>query len=168
MRRRRGAGTLGVMTLLRVLVPLAACLAALLLGAPAAGAQSSACRGTFTVLHRDRVGTMTVPAGAYSVRATGVSCGGASALIGRFLADFDGVLPGGWTTAASGVGFTNPSTGASIVLGSPSGGGGGGSSRGGCPGTFTVEHADRIGALRLPAGAYRIATRRLSCAAASR
>jgi hypothetical protein len=153
------------MTIRRVLIPLAACLAALLLGAPAAGAQSSACPGTFTVLHRDRVGTMAVPAGAYSVRATGVSCGGASALIGRFLADFDGVLPGGWTTAASGVGFTNPSTGASIALGSPSGGG---SAKRGCPGTFAVGHDDRIGALALRAGAYRIATRRLSCAAASR
>jgi hypothetical protein len=121
------------------------------------------CPGNFTVLHSDRVARMAVPRGAYSVRVTGVSCSGASKLIGRFLDDFDGVLPGGWTTAASGVGFTNPSTGATIAMGAASRPAGSGS----CPGTFAVEHADRIGSLSVPAGAYAIRTSNLSCSAAA-
>jgi hypothetical protein len=133
-------------------------------GAPAHAAPATqVCRGTFTVLHNDRVARMAVPRGAYSVRVTGVSCAGASKLIGRFLDDFDGILPGGWTTASSGVGFVNPSTGAAITMtpaGRPAG-------PGSCPGTFAVEHNDRIGSLSLPAGAYVIRTSNMSCSAAS-
>jgi hypothetical protein len=141
------------------------CALALAFQGPAAHAAPAAqtCRGTFSVLHNDRVAEMAVPRGAYSVRATGVSCSGAAKLIGRFLDDFDGVLPGGWTTAASGVGFTNPATGASITMraaGRPAG-------AGSCPGTFAVEHDDRVGSLALPAGGYVIRTRNLSCSAAS-
>jgi hypothetical protein len=36
-----------------------------------------------------------------------------------------------------------------------------------CPGTFQVLHDDRIGKLELPAGAYRITVRRMSCPDAS-
>jgi hypothetical protein len=157
---------------LRRQLKLSLALAAVALLAPAAGtvpahaAQvASTCPGTFTVLHNDRVGSMAVPSGAYSVRASGVTCSGASQLVGRFLNDFDGVLPGGWTTAPIGIGFVNPSTGASITLGSPRRPS---NVTGGCPGTFTVLHNDRIGALNLPKGAYVIKVRGLSCAAASR
>jgi hypothetical protein len=125
---------------------------------------SSACPGTFTVLHDDRVGPMAVPRGSYSVRTTGVSCASASTLVRRFLEDFDGALPGGWTTAASGIGFVNPAGGSTITLGTPRRP----NVSGGCPGTFTVQHDDRIGNLSLPAGAYVIQPRRMSCAAASR
>jgi hypothetical protein len=132
---------------------------------PAHAAQvTTACPGTFTVLHGDRVGPMAIPRGAYAVRASGVTCSGASQLIGRFLNDFDGVLPGGWITAANGVGFANPSTGASITLGSPRRP----NVRRGCPGTFTVVHNDRVGAFKVASGAYVIQARGLSCAAASR
>jgi hypothetical protein len=131
----------------------------------AATAQApTACPGTFTVLHNDRVGPMAVPRGAYSVRTTGVSCASASTLVRRFLEDFDGALPGGWSTAANGIGFVNPASGASIALGRPRRP----NVNRGCPGTFTVQHDDRIGRLNLPAGAYVIQPRRLSCAAASR
>jgi hypothetical protein len=139
-------------------------LALVVQGPPAhAAVAPQACRGAFTVLHNDRVARMAVPRGAYSVRVTGVSCPGASKLIGRFLDDFDGVLPGGWTPAPAGVGFTNPSTGAAITL-SPAGRPAG---PGSCPGTFSVEHNDRIGSLSVPAGAYVIRTRNLSCGAAA-
>jgi hypothetical protein len=36
-----------------------------------------------------------------------------------------------------------------------------------CPGTVQVQHNDRIGKLELPAGAYRITVRRMTCQAAS-
>ena len=46
---------------------------ALRYAAPSGAAQvTSTCPGTFTVLHNDRVGTMAVPSGAYTVRASGV------------------------------------------------------------------------------------------------
>ena len=132
---------------------------------PAHAAQAaSSCPGSFTVLHGDRVGPMAIPRGAYAVRASGVTCSGAAQLVGRFLNDFDGVLPGGWSTAASGIGFLNPVSGASITLGSPRSA----SVKRGCPGTFAVLHSDRIGALKLTKGAYVIRARGLSCAAASR
>jgi hypothetical protein len=147
----------------------AALVAALIVLGGAGEAQAAtSCPGTFTVLHNDRVGTMAVPGGAYAVRTNGVSCANASQLIGRFLDDFDGVLPGGWTTAASGVGFVNGSTGSSITMRAakpPTPPPAGRTVR--CPGTFQVQHNDRIGALRLPAGPYVIQVRRLSCAAAS-
>jgi hypothetical protein len=151
---------------MRLLICAGLCLLALAIQGRAAQAAQSpqTCPGTFTVLHNDRVGQMAVPRGAYAVRATGVSCKNAAKLIARFLDDFDGVLPGRWTTAANGVGFTNPVTGAAIALNTPSRPAGPGS----CRGTFRVEHSDRIGALRLPAGAYVIRTKRMSCAAASR
>ena len=145
---------IGVLALLAHAVPSAA----------ATAQASSACPGTFSVLHDDRVGSMAVPRGSYSVRTTGVSCASASTLIGRFLADFDGALPGGWTTAATGIGFVNSASGTTIALGPPQRP----NVRRGCPGTFTVQHDDRIGSLNLPAGAYVIQPRRMSCAAASR
>jgi hypothetical protein len=133
-------------------------------GPPAHAAQpAQTCPGTFTVLHNDRVGPMAVPGGAYTVRVTGVSCGGAPKLIGRFLDDFDGALPGGWTTASRGIGFSNPARGAAITLTASRPGAGGA-----CPGTFAVEHNGRIGALSLRAGGYTIRASRMSCAAASR
>jgi hypothetical protein len=138
-------------------------LAALTASAHAAQAPRT-CPGTFTVLHKDRVGSMPVPRGAYSVRVMGVSCSSASGLIGRFLDDFDGVLPGGWTAARSGVGFANQGNGATIALGKPARHGAGGR----CPGTFAVEHNDRIGPLSLPAGPYVIRTSHMSCSTASR
>jgi hypothetical protein len=132
---------------------------------PAASA-ATPCPASFTVLHNDRVGTMSIPRGPYFLEPTGLSCAEASSLLRRFLNDFDGRLPGGWTTAPTGIGFVNPTTNQSFTLGTvaPPNGGGGGR----CPGTFTVEHNDRIGALRLRAGRYKIRTRGLSCASASR
>ena len=133
-------------------------------GGTTAAHSATRCPAAFTVLHNDSVGSLKIPAGAYFLRTTRLSCADASSLLGRFLDDFDGILPGGWVIARTGRGFVNGSTGASFSLVTsgpqpPSGGR--------CPGTFTVEHDDRIGALDLPAGRYAITARRLSCGAAA-
>ena len=122
------------------------------------------CASSFTVLHNDRVGALSIPAGQYYLTPVGLSCATASELVTRFLDDFDGVLPGGWTANAANSSFVNTLTGQSISLGSrlPPG-----PSSGRCPGTFTVEHNDRIGALALRAGRYAITTKRLSCSVAT-
>lgn len=147
---------------LRVLLIGAAAWAAV---SPAAGAQAARrCPGTFQVLHDDRVGSLTIPAGAYRLRPDGLSCAEASALLTRFLDDFDGSLPGGWSTARTRRGFANAGSGDSFALRPAAGT----RSRRRCPGTFTVEHGDRVGALRLRAGRYAITVRRLSCRAAAR
>lgn len=148
----------------------AALLATIVVGALALAGAGSAqaatrCPGTFTVLHNDRVGRMAVPSGAYAVRTSGVSCANASTLVGRFLDDFDGILPGGWAPASRGIGFSQRGTNASITLGAPRPAPPG---PGGCPGTFSVQHDDRVGALSLPAGPYVLRTHRMSCGAASR
>jgi hypothetical protein len=151
--------------------PKAVCIALLLgvfVGLTASASTSAAvarCKSSFTVLHNDRVGSLSIPAGQYNVTPVGLSCVTAAELFTRFLDDFDGVLPGGWTADAASSSFVNPGTGQSIALGAPlpptpSPGGK-------CPGTFTVEHNDRIGALLLRAGRYTITTKRLSCAVAS-
>jgi hypothetical protein len=130
-----------------------------------AGAQAATrCPASFQVLHDDRVGTASIPAGTYQLRPNGLSCAQASALLTRFLDDFDGALPGGWSAAPSGRAFVNAVTGASFALQSA----GGTPSRSRCPGTFTVQHDDRIGALRMRAGRYVIRVRRLSCPLAAR
>jgi hypothetical protein len=140
-------------------------LGALVASTEGASAQSPPrCPAAFTVLHDDSVGSLKIPAGAYFLRTTRLSCASASALLGRFLDDFDGILPGGWVIARTGRGFVDGSTGSSFSLVTagpqpPSGGR--------CPGTFTVEHGDRIGALSLPAGRYAITARGLSCGAAA-
>jgi hypothetical protein len=127
-------------------------------------ATGARCPATFTVLHNDRVGAVSIPRGSYFLNANGLSCATASSLLSRFLDDFDGSLPGGWTTAATGRGFVNATTHASLTLTTASNPG----PRGSCPGTFTIQHNDRIGSLRLRAGRYAITTRGLSCLAAQR
>jgi hypothetical protein len=132
-------------------------------GAPAAVAR---CKSSFAVLHNDSVGALTIPKGQYYLTPVGLNCATASELFARFLDDFDGVLPGGWTVNAANASFVNPLTHQSIAIGSPllpnpSG-------HGVCPGAFTVEHNDRIGALLLRAGRYQITVRGgLSCSTAA-
>ncbi|MGZ8740164.1 MAG: hypothetical protein ACXWZ8_06170 [Gaiellaceae bacterium] len=133
-------------------------------GAGSAAGAAVNCSASFTVLHDDRVGALSIPRGKYFLQPSGLSCAAASSLLTRFLSDFDGSLPDGWATAATGLGFVRAASNASFELQSaPSPG-----SAGRCPGTFTVEHNDRIGSLRLRAGRYAITPRRLSCAFADR
>jgi hypothetical protein len=164
---------------LRRLAALAALAATLLLcaTAPPASAQTpAACPATFAVLHDDRIGALSLPAGDYTITVADparLSCAAAADRFRQFLQDFDGVLPSPWRLDPATATFTGPSgQGFSAARASqPSGGGGGSHPATGtlCPATFDVLHDDRIGALRLPAGAYSItllSIGRLTCAGA--
>src|SRR5512134_4015339 len=133
--------------------------AVLALAAPAAAQVPTAadCPSTFHVLHDDRIGQISLPAGQYRVTVTGVTCPAASDLFARFLQDWDGVLPRPWTGTSPGAGTATFRRGTSgvqfTVTRTSSGGGGGGLS---CPSSYRVLHADRIGAVVIRAGLYRI------------
>lgn len=142
------------------------------------------CAGTFRVLHDDHIGRLDLPRGNYriTILASGrPSCAQASALLTRFLEDFDGVLPGGWRVGAANATFLRaPGVGFHLArVGGGGGGGegeetegGGGGSHGAlfCPAPFRVLNNDRIGPLRLARGDYSIVLlqrRGLACNQAS-
>lgn len=156
--------------------------AALGAAAPAQAQAPVPCTATFHVLHDDRIGQLQLPAGQYQLAVAGVTCAQASHLFTQFLEDFDGVLPKPWrySVQAAGQGtftagartFTALRTGdptPPVPPGPPSGGGGS-SGELLCPGTFEVQHNDRIGRLRIPAGDYTITLLggNLTCATAER
>lgn len=127
------------------------------------------CTGTFRILHDDHVGNLVLPRGNYriAILASGrPNCAQASALLTRFLEDFDGQLPGGWRVAgasstflrASGVGFHVARVGGGGGEGEEEAEGGGGGSNGAlfCPAPFRVLNNDRIGPLRIAKGDYSI------------
>jgi hypothetical protein len=142
---------------------------ALAAAAPAHARAPRPCAATFHVLHDDAVGELRVPAGQYHLAVDAVSCARASQLFAEFLDDFNGVLPRPWrysvaapgrgtfrgrgdrftVTRAAGVGSTGATPGPATE-----GGGSHGDLR--CRGTFDVEHRDRVGPLRIPAGDYTI------------
>jgi hypothetical protein len=140
-------------------VALVAGIAAALL-VPAATAQAATrCPATFQVLHNDQIGAMKLPAGAYNVSVTNLSCASASSLFAEFLSDYDGVLPFPWRTNPARKSFTNGASGFSVRLarGSPTPPAPPTPTAGyTCPGTFTVLHDDRIGTASLPAGQYTV------------
>lgn len=131
------------------------------------GASAATACPAFTVLHNDKIGTMTVPAGQYTLVPKGITCAQASSLFTRFLSDWDGNLPGGWVTKVAGStkGFERTGTSQSFTLkpGAVKPSGGSKIRNGKCPGTFAVLHNDRIGNLRLPKGHYEITTTGLYC-----
>jgi hypothetical protein len=165
------------------LLATASFLAAAALIAPAtASAQTTApsvCPATFSVLHDDQIGSMSLPAGAYTVTLldpVGLSCAMASDLFRQFLEDWDGRLPPPWVANAATRTFTagpGGSVGFSVApSGGHRGGGGGGHHPHGapCPGTFQVLHNDRIGTFQVPEGSYLItllAVGRITCTEAS-
>lgn len=164
---------------IRSLGALAAVAAAALLCtlASSASAQTpTACPATFAVLHDDHIGPLALPAGNYTITVADparLSCTEAADRFRQFLQDFDGVLPSPWRLDAATATFTGANGQAFSVAraSAPSGGGGGSHPASGtlCPSTFDVMHDDRVGALRLPRGAYSIALLsigRLSCAGA--
>jgi hypothetical protein len=124
-------------------------------------AEAASCPA-FRVLHGDRVGAASFPAGSYAVTTPasgGVSCASASRLFARFLQDYDGILPRPWTVVAEGSGRASFKQGAalgfSVRLGGGGGGGGGNSLLGSlCPGSFTVNASARVGPLLFPKGPY--------------
>jgi hypothetical protein len=133
---------------------------------PAAHAQSPvpvACPATFSVLHDDAIGSLSVPAGPYQLTIldpSKLSCAQASDLFRQFLEDWDGVLPSPWRLDAATATFTGRSgAGFRIArVATPSGGGGGQHPATGllCPGTFQVLHSDRIGSFAVPKGPYTL------------
>lgn len=139
---------------------LAAALAALALTA-AAPASAASCP-SFRVLHDDRIGPASLPAGNYSVTVEpGLSCQASTRLFARFLEDYDGVLPKPWRVVGEGRGkasFTRGSLpGFSVRLESGGGEGGGNNVLGKlCSGTFTVNATSKVGPLVFPKGRYLI------------
>jgi hypothetical protein len=170
-------------SLLLILAGLVA--AAVVMPAPASAqtGASAVCPATFEVLHNDKIGRLSLPAGAYTVtllNSSRLSCQDASDLFRQFLEDWDGRLPRPWRYSVQGSGRgtfrrgANSSIGFSVApAGNHGGGGGGGHHPHGsqCPGTFRVLHNDRIGTFRIPEGNYRItllSVGRISCSRASR
>ena len=165
---------------LSIAIAAAALLAAALLALAVGGApkaQAASCP-TFRVLHNDRIGPASLPAGNYEVSASptsGLSCKDTTTLFARFLEDYDGNLPNGWKVTAQGSGKASFSQGR----------GGGfsvsriaGSEEGGtnpligelCPNFFTVNSRATTGPLVYPAGKYlfyRPAGSGISCNRAS-
>ena len=136
---------------------LVAALSLLALGG-AASASAASCP-SFKVLHDDRIGAVSLPAGSYEVTVSGgLSCPASSKLFARFLSDWDGNLPKPWRAKAEGSGkatFTGGSQSFSVRL-SGGGGGGGGNTEIGklCPGTFTVNAGSDVGPLYFAKGPY--------------
>lgn len=139
---------------------LGAALAALALTA-AAPASAATCP-SFRVLHDDRIGPASFPAGSYEVTVEpGLSCKAASQLFARFLEDYDGVLPKPWRVVAEGSGvasFVGGVAAGFTVSRATGGGGGSGNNVLGklCPGSFTVNAGSRVGPLLFPKGRYLI------------
>jgi hypothetical protein len=120
-------------------------------------AATASCPGTFQVEHNDRIGSLSLPAGAYDIHATGVSCAASSQLFAQFLNDWDGRLPGSWRTTVQGVGrgsFTGPGRQTFAVQRAGGGTGGGGSLV--CSQRFVLTQNDRIGPLVIKKGRYII------------
>jgi hypothetical protein len=141
----------------------------------ASAAPPQTCASGFTVLHDDTIGSLTLPAGTYTITVADpdlLSCADSSAYLKTFLKDFDGELPFPWTLDATTATFSAGNGAAFQVLagGTPNSGPTYPKGRV-CPATFHVLHNDRIGKLRIPAGQYRVTlapSRRPTCAAASR
>lgn len=132
-----------------------------LLALAGAGAAAAAPCPAFRVLHNDRIGAASLPAGSYAIGANaGLSCATASKLFTRFLEDYDGVLPRPWKVIPEGSGKASFSRGGlpGFSVSRESGGGGGGNNELGklCSGTFTVNAGSRVGPLFFPKGQYLI------------
>jgi hypothetical protein len=149
------------------LVGLLAAAALALLARPAGAANPTTCPG-FKVLHNDRIGAATFPAGSYTLtlQDTSLDCKSSAALFARFLEDYDGVLPKPWVVSNEGPGkssflraFSGGTTpGFAVELTAKNEGEGGTSPTLGklCPGTFTVNSTTVVGPLRFTKGAFLI------------
>jgi hypothetical protein len=141
----------------------AALLAAALLALALGGATKAGAAGcpTFKVLHADRIGPASLPAGSYSVTVNdvGLSCSATSQLFARFLEDYDGNLPAPWKVVAEGSGkasFTRSGQGGFSVVRVGGGEEGGNNPLIGklCPDAFTVNAGAQVATLNFPKGKY--------------
>ena len=150
--------------------------------ASAQGGGPAACPATFQVLHDDKIGKLSLPAGPYTVTlldSAALSCAQASDLFRQFLEDWDGRLLRPWRYSVQGSGEgsfrrgSGSATGFSVAPASSHGGGGGGGHHpigAACPGTFRVLHNDRIGLFAVPKGNYQVtllSVGRITCSQAS-
>jgi hypothetical protein len=160
---------------LAIAFAMAMCAALAALTMTAAAPASAANCPTFRVLHDDRIGQASFPAGNYEVKVkAGLSCEEASKRFARFLEDWDGNLPKPWRVVAEGNGkasFTQgdrpgfsveqveeASDGGNTLLGKL------------CPGSFTVNAGSRVGPLLFLKGQYLVyipARSAISCRRAS-
>lgn len=137
-------------------------------------AKSSQCSGTtFTVLHNDTSGGVTLPHGQYRITSSALTCTTASAFFKTFLQKYNKSIPG-WKANVRGIGnakYTRNSNGTNFTVAKikpASGGGGGGSGSSRCTGTtFTVLHNDRSGGVTLPRGTYQLTSSTFTCSSAS-
>lgn len=135
-------------------------LAAALFAVGGAGSASAAGCPSFKVLHNDRIGPASLPAGNYTIMPNaqaGLNCYAASQLFTRFLEDYDGNLPGGWSVAAQGSGKASFKKGGMLGFSV---------TKGGkeekeestlgvlCPNTFTVNSNAPVGPLTFRRGGY--------------
>jgi hypothetical protein len=139
----------------------AAALALLAILGAGAGTASAAGCPSFRVLHNDRIGPASFPAGPYTLTPSGPSltCARTAALFARFLEDWDGNLPGAWRVVAQGTGKAKFVNGAGLSFSVE---------REGereeeetnpaigklCPGNYVVNHTSVVGPLRFRRGAY--------------
>lgn len=154
MKRGRRIGPVGILFVLA------------LVGLPVSGASAKAVVACpdFTILHNDRIDNLSLPHGRYEVKAKRIPCERTTQLLQKWLQK--GQTTGRWSSEPPGI-FSKGSKWFRIDREGTGGGGGGGGGRTVCPGTFRVLHNDRIGQLQVPAGEYRITTRRMSCSDAS-
>ena len=147
---------------LTLLLSFALTLALLLVSATPSQAKVKVCPSTFQVLHDDHIGDLSLPKGHYRITLLmpekPLDCQGAALLFRKFLEDYDGKLQGRWRVIPKSATFKRGGSGVGFRVRRRGGGGGGGKhpDDGGrrCPNTFTVQHNDRIGKLKLKAGEY--------------
>ncbi len=130
--------------------------------ASAFASSSASCKGiSFTVLHNDHSGGVTLPHGQYNITSPNISCSGASSFFKTFLNKYNGKIPG-WTGKQFKPGYGKYSKNKSKLnftvkltkLGATAS----------CKGiSFTVLHNDHSGGVTLPAGQYNITSPNLSC-----
>ena len=145
-------------------------LASLATGAAGAAAPTPAalvCKG-FRVLHDDRIGAASFPAGTYTVTipsAANLTCKAGNELFARFLEDYDGVLPRPWSINGEGSGKASfargNQAGFSVALAKSAGGGEGEGETSPtlgtlCNGTFSVNSNVVVGPLRFTKGKFLI------------
>jgi hypothetical protein len=120
----------------------------------------------FRVLHDDAIGPVSIPAGSYVLTPFGGMTGAqATQRFTRFLQDYDGKLPAPWTLDGATATFSRAGVAGFTYAPAPAGLTPTVTTTGTvCPGTFVVEHDDRIGSLAFPAGNYQFTSLQGSCA----
>jgi hypothetical protein len=140
-----------------------AALAVLAVGASAAPAITPVSCPAFQVLHDDRIGPASLPAGSYRIEtapAADLTCAAASKLFARFLEDYDGKLPAPWRVVAQGSGkasFNQGGRAGFTVTRTGSGGGGEAGNRALgalCRASFMVNSNVALGPLTFRKGEY--------------